>query len=251
MTDPAAEPASLGMVTRGVAVAGVKGGVGTTLVSLLAAFALETHRSDDQVTVMVDVGGDIAVALGIEQGAGICEVAAGVPIEEVLMELVENPHDDPEPTWELPVLLRQGERRPSLGEVDDAVSQIRSMGWLPVVDCGSREKGALMLADLSERWLLSRLMCLVPTVAAAEARWAFSEADMAVLVPVNEGILDVEDFAADAEVDAVLPFMDHLDSWQHDRRTHLEFAAARVGQGDAQAAAAVSAVAALLEIPHS
>ena len=251
MSGAAAEPATLGMVTRGVAVAGVKGGVGTTMVTLLAAFALETHRRDDQVTVLVDVGGDIAVALGIEQGAGICEIADGVPIDEVLMELVENPHDDPEPMWELPVLLRQGERRPSLGEVDDAVSQIRSLGWLPVVDCGSHERGALMVADLAERWLLSRLMCLVPTVAAAEARWAFSEADAAVLVAVNEGILDIEDFAVDAEVHTVLPFIEDLDGWQHERRTHHEFAAARDGRGDPQAAAAISAVAALLEIPHS
>ena len=238
-----------GMLTRGAAVGGAKGGVGTTMVSLLLGFGLGALRKDDResLTVLVDTRGDLAIALGEEPRSGISDLSAGTPLEAALSELSVDP--DPRIAG-MPLLLHRGSDEPTVVEIDDAVGQITSRGWRPVIDCGSHDEAAELVGFLADRYLLSPLCALIPTTFAAQAAEAFAEPALAVVVDIGDGLLSAEEFAAAYEASALVRRIAALDHWQHDLSVPAELAAARDGSGDAEAAAAIATLTGLLHVQH-
>ena len=240
---------ALGMVTKGAAVAGAKGGVGATMVTLLVGFGLAAQRRDDPdaVTVLVDTRGDIAIALGQEPGPGISDLASE-DLDSVLSELSVDP--DPRTTGLL-VLLHPGTAGPTLVEIDEAIGQIIGRGWQPVIDCGSHGEAALMVEDLADRFVLSSLLAVTPTTFAAKAAEVFAEPALAVVVDIEDGLLGTQEFADAFGASAVVPRIDALDRWQHEMSVPAELASARDGTGDAQAQAAVEVLTELLYVQHT
>ena len=233
-----------------VVIGGTKGGVGTTTIAILIAFGFAgAHRDgrDDVVgpPVLVDLRGDIAIALARQPGPGVCEIAQGAEVDDVLCELLNDPSADLHAAAGMPLLLRMGtaEEGPLLADVDVAVDRLIEEGLLPVVDCGSRAEAVSLMDSVADRWETAQLMTMTPTVAAGEGAALFHQDVPGVLVRLGEGLLSVEQFAsAFGGIAAVVDWLEAWDGWQHEHVAHVRLAEARDGSGDPNVAAALDAV---------
>ena len=242
------------LVTSGAAIASAGGGMGATTTTLLTAMVLAADRvlgPGGPNAVMVDVRGDLAVMLGQPLDLpGLTDlVDRGEPLEAGLMELTDDVEALAAGRMPLPLLLPRGHREPTPDDVGAAVAGIIGRNWRPVVDCGTRDGAVELLEALVNPFVLSRIVVLDNTPAAAARAEAFGMSGVRMLREAEFAELTVEQFCELFPVDGVLPHMPRWDSWVTDHEVPTRLVEAMAGSGDAAAMSALTAVAGLLLQP--
>ena len=239
------------LVTNGAAVAGVGGGMGCTTAAMLAGMVLASDRAQGIHAVLVDVRADIAVMLGKPTDmAGITDLADhGGGLETVLRELSADAAALAEGRLPLPLLLPAGSRQGTSHDVAAAVSEVIERGWRPVVDCGSRDSALELFDAVVDPYVLSRIVVLDHTPAAAARAEPFGLAGVRLLREREVAELTVDAFCEHFPIDAVMPRMPEWDEWVNERVVPQRLVEAMAGNGDGPAAAALAGVAALLLQP--
>ena len=241
------------MVTTGVAVVGAKGGCGTTAVAILAGFGLADALAGGRQPVLVDSVGDIAVTLDISDDlAGVTDVAAGeAELGDALWDLV----DDADAAASMPAFLGRGTLRCSPGQVAEVTAALVEADFCPVVDCGAGRDAVPLLEALGSGPVLSRLMTLVPTPAAANAAVALGRggpgARRVLLDLGTETVVPAADFASAFGTDATVGAIPQWQSWLLDRELPAMLAAAVKNPDATPAGNAIRALMGLLLQPLS
>ena len=242
------------LVTSGAAIASAGGGMGATTTTMLTGMVLAADRivgPGGPNAVMVDVRGDLAVLLGQSLDLpGLTDlVDQGEPLEAGLMELTDDVQALAAGRMPLPLLLPRGHREPTPDDVGAAVAGIIKRDWRPVVDCGTREVAIGLLDALVNPFVLSRIVVLDNTPAAAARAEAFGMTGVRLLREAQFAELTAAEFCELFPVDGVLPHMPLWDSWVADHEVPTRLVEAMAGSGDDAAMSALTAIAGLLLQP--
>lgn len=238
------------MVTTAVAVVGAKGGCAATSAAVLAAFGLADALAGGQRPVMADCTGDIALTLDIgEEIAGISEVAAGeVELRDALWDLVE----DADSAAAMPLFMGRGLRRSTPEQVAAVAASLAEAGFVPVLDCGAGRDAVPLLSALEASLLVSRIVTLVATPAAANAAAALGPGGPGarrVLYDQGDGLVSAEEFASVFPVDATIGVIPQWHDWQMSREVPQQLVRAAGSSEQTPAGTAIAVLTALLVQP--